>query len=518
MKNENYPLYDVPQLNNLKELVNYCAEIYGNKPAFVYEQGGAEVTISYRRFKTDVDALGTAFFDMGIKSMKVALIGENSYEWLLTYFATVNSGNVIVPLDKELPADDIGNILKMSDAMTLIHSDSYSDIACQIKEKQNNIRHYINMDSLLCLTEQGNNAIIQGDRSVVDCTIDNNTLTALIFTSGTTGMAKGIMLTHKSLMCNTIGVCQNAYWSDRNLLVLPLHHNAGLVGVLCMIVHGSSIAISGGLKNLQNDFQKYKPRNTVLVPLFIETFFKQIEATAGEINNNVKLREAADKIFGGSLETIITTGAPLNKKFVEGYRGFGVNILNVYGQTEYSAAISINRNNYCRYGSVGQIIPCCELKLSNQTDDGHGEILVKGNSMMLGYYKNELATQEAIGSGWLITGDIGYIDDDGFLYISGRKKNLIIMSNGKNVYPEELEFALSNMMPYIKEVVVYADGDQIVAEVFLDIENYPDSASRLKNDILIFNKTQPNFKNISRTIIRATEFPKTTTKKIKRRY
>ena len=519
MKNENYPLYEVDPISNLKELVNHTAEKYGDKPAFIFERQKETVSVSYRQFKSDVDALGTALFDMGMQNSKVALIGENSYEWILTYFAVVNSGNVIVPLDKELPAADIKSLTDHSGAEMLVFSDAFSDVAAYLKENGVTIQYYVNMNEIPKLIEQGEDAIKCGNNSVVTCEIDNNALTALMYTSGTTGNAKGVMLSHKNLSCNAVGTCKIVSFPESYLLILPLQHIFALdVGLSVMMLHGSMIAINSSLKNIPGDMKKYKPRNIFMVPLLAETFYKQILTLAGHDTSQDNLMQLSNAVFGGNQKTIVCGGAPLDVKYAIGYRELGVEFIEGYGLTECSGVVSANRNQYYRDDSIGQTLPNCEVKIAEPDENGHGEICVKGDIVMLGYYKNEQATKEAFDGEWFKTGDLGYLDQDGFLFISGRKKNLIVLSNGKNVYPEELEFALLTQIPYVKETVVYARDNEIIAEVFLDVENNPDCAARLNNDIVEFNKTQAPYKNINRTVIRDTEFPKTTTKKIKRQY
>jgi long-chain acyl-CoA synthetase len=516
--NKPYPLYEVEPLCDLKELLNRTAEKYGDRTAFIYERKGETIQVSYRQFKSDVEALGTTLFNMGIKNMKVGLISENSYEWILTYFAVANSGNVIVPLDKELPTTEVKNLMDHSGAQVFVYSATYADVSAYLRENGAGIKHFISADSLRELVEKGDLLIQRGEKSVVDYKVDNTALAALSYTSGTTGNPKGVMLSHSNIAKNAVAICQNTFFPDSGFLVLPLHHAAGFMGVWCMLIYGTTVAINQGLKTLQSDFMKYKPRIIVLVPLFVETFYKQIISAYKKQNEKVSLTEIAKQVFGGELSIIICGGAPLDGKYVDGYLDMGIKVLNIYGLTETSGVIAFNRNHYFRAESVGQIIPNCEVIISNPDEKGHGEIFAKGSHIMLGYYKNEQATAETFDGEWLKTGDIGYMDEDGFLYISGRKKNMIILSNGENVYPEEVEFALLKHIPYIKEAVVYAGDDEIIAEVFLDTENHPDCAARLDKDILAFNETQAAYKNINRTIIRDTEFPKTTTKKIKRQY
>jgi len=540
MKNKKYPFYNIESINNLKELINLIAEKYGDNPAVTFERDNNIINISYRQLKSDIEALGTAFWDLGIQNEKIALIGENSYEWILTYFAAVNGGNIIVPLDRDLPEADIKNLIDDSETKTFVYSDSFSDIQEYLRDNNANINNYINMNNIAGMIDKGSLLIKNGDRRVVDYNIKNHDFATLIYTSGTTGVAKGVMLSHFGFARDIVASCQSVKLTGSNLLVLPLHHSFSFTGcILYMLLSGSEIIINKSLKRITQDLLKYKPHNIFLVPLFVETFYKKIWDGAQSKNkdgllkkligiSNILLKTGIDlrrvlfksilKEFGGNLELIVTGGAPIDAKYIKGLRDFGIMTLNGYGITECSPVVCVNRNNYFRDGSVGPIFPCCEAKIAEPDENGHGEIYIKGDIVMLGYYKNEQATKNAFDGEWFKTGDIGYIDGDGFLFISGRKKNLIILNNGKNVYPEEIEFALLNQISYVKEVVVYAEDNAITAEMFLDTENNPDCAANIDGDILKLNRTLPVYKNIAKTIIRDTEFPKTTTKKIKRSY
>jgi long-chain acyl-CoA synthetase len=459
-----------------------------------------------------VDALGTALFDLGIQNTKVAVIGENSYEWILTYLAVVCSGGVIVPLDKELPPGDIMNILNDCGAAVLVFSDMYSDIAEFLQNERMMIRNYINMNTLPGLLQSGRTLIQQGEKRIVNNKINNQALTVILYTSGTTGTSKGVMLSHKNIASNVVKSAQSYFCFGVSLLVLPLHHSFSFTaGVLYALYQGCNIVINKSMKDVAGDMVKYKPNNMFLVPLFVETLYKKVWDTAkksgkdGLLRILIKISNALLKIgidlrpilfkqvlaaFGGALDGVITGGAPISIEYIKGFRALGLNAYNGYGISECSPVVSINRNKYFRDGSVGSVLPGIEIKIMEPDDTGNGEICVKGDIVMLGYYNNEQATNEAFDGEWFKTGDIGRLDKDGFLYISGRKKNLIVLSNGKNVYPEDLESTLLDI-PYIKEVVVYAEGDIIVAEVFLDTENEPDNALRLDSDIVAINRTLP---------------------------
>ena len=562
MKNKSYPLYQTETINNLRELVDISVKKYGNGKALTFARKKESISISYNRFQMEIKALGTMLLEscnnivadihnakykdictnvnMDIQNKHIiALIGENSYEWILTYFAVVNGGNIVLPLDKELPAQDIVNLLDHSGAEVFVYSDDYSDVAEYVRDNADSIRDYVNLKQVSELVVQGTQAIESGNTVFEYCVIDDKGAAALLYTSGTTGSAKGVMLSHKNLACDAVAACQHVGIFGSNMLVLPLHHSFGLVAAVCsMLLKGSEIFINTSLKNVLSDLQKYQPSNMFLVPLFVETFYKKVWETAakqgkdkllktmiGVSNGLLRIGIDARRVlfksvihsFGGNLKLIVSGGAPLDPKYVEGFRELGINILNGYGITECAPIVAVNRNEYNREGSVGAVLPCCEVRIAEPDDEGNGEIFVRGENVMIGYYKNEDATREAFVDGWFNTGDIGYLDKDGFLFISGRKKNLIILGNGKNVYPEEIENELLRF-EYIKETVVYAEDGVIVAEVFFDPESAADCDEQLDDDILRLNKMLPIYKNIGKIKVRDTEFPKTTTKKIKREY
>jgi long-chain acyl-CoA synthetase len=535
---KNYPLYIVAQIDNLYELLDYAAERYADNSAFSFMREDKMTSVTYRALKQQVHALGSYLLYQNVQKIKVALVGENSYEWILTYLAVVNSGNVIVPLDNELTAEEIENLAKDSGSNIFIYSNQYVHIANYLKERKMGIKHYINMNDFPKLIKKGYDLIQQGEKSIAGCKIDNAAIAALLYTSGTTGAPKGVMLSHLSLAHNAVAASQYVAITGSNMMVLPLHHSFGfLTGVCVSLLQGSEICICSGLKNVMSDMEKYKPHCMFLVPLFVETFYKKIWSNAKKQGKDALLKRLiaishamlAVKIdarrflfksvldaFGGNLKLIVSGGAPLETKYIRGLRDFGIHVLNGYGITECSPIVSVNRNQYYCDGSIGLVLPCCTVKILEPDENGQGEICVKGDNIMLGYYKSTHPSNEVFDGDWFKTGDIGYMDENEFLFITGRKKNLIILNNGKNVYPEEVEFEILRNIPYVKETIVYAENHGIVAEVLLDIENEPDCASRLNKDIVELNRKLPMYKNIGKAVIRDVEFDKTSTKKIKR--
>ncbi len=538
MKNKPYPYYLVEEINDFREFLSYIKNEHGDKTAITYKKRRQVIHISYNELYSDVYYLSAYLLNLGINNMRIAVIGENSYEWILTYLAAVNTNNVIIPIDKELPLDDIKNIVNDSKANVFVFSHTYRDVSDYLNQSEININHYFDMNDFFEILSNGKK-MIQNKNVIENIKIDNKNLSVLLYTSGTTGMAKGVMLSQKNVLSSVLSLSKSCRVSGSNLHILPLHHSLSSAGVLVMLYYGCNNIINKSLKTFASDLIKYKPDNIVLVPLFIETFYNKIWNTAKKnkkdkslriliklsnlllkigIDLRVKLFKSILDIFGGNIKYIISGGAPINSKYIKDFRSIGISILNAYGITECSPGISFNREfHYCD-NSVGTILSGCEAKILNPDQDGNGEICVKGDNVMIGYYKNEEATENVFEQGWFKTGDIGYINKDGFLFITGRKKNLIILNNGKNVYPEELEFSLQNFLPYIKEIIVFEKDNIIVAEMYLDTENYDKSLINLDQDIIRFNKSQPPYKNIAKFIVRDKEFEKTTIKKIKRQY
>ena len=534
-RNHDYPLYDAPDIHNLQELVRYVATTYADRPAFTYRDQGHTTRISYRQFAADVDALGTALINLGSTDTHVAVIGKNSYQWILTYFAVVNTGQVIVPLDPELTDTEITTLLETSDTDTLIYDDDFTDLADALPESLPTLR-LIPMSQLPNLIRQGTALIAEGTTPATKVPINAEALMAILFTSGTTGAMKGVMLTHRNITIDAVAACRNLELTGRYLHVLPLHHSFGLISMCFMLLKCCEVCINSSLRRIPTDLDHFSPQLLVVVPLLIETFHRQIWDTAEKqskagllrflitVSNTLQpvgidLRRRLFKSvldgFGGNLTTIVCGGAPLDKNLVKNFRDFGVEVLNGYGITECSPVVSVSRNHHYRDGSAGSPLLSCKVIILQPDETGIGEICVKGDVVMLGYYKDDQATKDAFDGEWFKTGDIGYIDKDGFLFITGRKKNLIIRSNGKNVSAEELESSILQSIPYVLETVVKADGDAIVAEVYLDPDT-PDAASRLSADITRLNRTLASYKNIDRTVVRSSESPKTSTKKIRR--
>ncbi len=531
MKYKEYNFYSHPQINTLKELLLFCTENYKNKTAFSYTKTKELVSISYEAFKSDVDCFGTYLFSKNFRDCNIAVLGENSYNWISTHFAVTCGNNVIVPIDKELDRESVKELLVDSNSVLFVYSDTYSDIAEELKETLSQVT-FLNMKKIPDCISQGAELIKNGNSEFIKIMPAKDSLASIVYTSGTTGKSKGVMLTHGNFATDTVATCQNALIEGATVLLLPLHHTFGLVaGVYSVLLYGLTVHINQSLKRIQDDFKIAKPQHLSVVPLIVETLYNKIWTTAKTQNkdkllktlitvSNVLLKLKIDlrkqlfksviESFGGNLELIISGGANIERKYIDGFNSLGVTVINGYGITECSPVVAVNRNKFNIIGSVGLPLICNEVKIA---DDG--EILVKGSNVMQGYWNNEEETKNAFTyDGYFKTGDIGFIDEFGALHITGRIKNLIILSNGENIPAEAIESEIYKI-PYVKEVICYGKNNLIVAEVFLN-EETENAKELIHSDIKDLNKNLPITRNIGEIIIREIEFPKTTTKKIKR--
>ena len=513
-----YPLYEHPEITNFGQLISLRANTAPNNVAFQYMNKKHIVTVTYFQFKQDIKKLGGFFKNQGLNNNKIAVLGENSYLWLLTYFSAVLSSNIIVPIDKELETNEIGDLLIQCNAVALVCSNTYIDIAEKLRE-HGVVRAIFNMDDFQSLLSCESNYELSLDET------DENAVCSIIFTSGTTGKPKGVMLTQRNLMLDAINSIRNVGITGASMLTLPLHHTfAFTTSILGEFACGLPIPISSSLRTFNIDMQTFKPQNICLVPLYVETMYKNIWKTAKAqkkdgllklligISNFTrrfgldlrrKLFRSILLQFGGNLDLLICGGAPIDQKYVDGLTDIGLQVLNGYGITECSPVVAVNRNKFSKKNSVGLPLHGCEIKIVD------GEICVKGDIVMVGYYHDETSTQEVMKDGWFRTGDLGYLDSDGFLFITGRKKNLIILSNGENVCPEELEEKLLRI-DGIEEVIVSVEDELITAEI------YAEDQTGIQHNIGILNKELPTYKRIQKVKFRSSEFEKTTTRKIKR--
>lgn len=533
-RNRNYPLYEREEYESLSQMVCRKAEKCANKIAFQYIRGKEIQNITYREYLEDILITGKYLSEHYKCRSHIAILGENSYQWLVVFMAAVMSGNVAVPLDKELDTAGIQDLLIRSDSQVCVYSDSYGDIATELGGASS--IEFLPMNVLVQIQNVKN-----ADFKILDewRSVSKKDMAALFYTSGTSGKSKGVMLSQENIMEDINSGCKNICLDGNTLVVLPFHHAFGLsTATFAAFNHEHTIFINSSLKNLKRDMLVAKPTLIMMVPLFVETFHKTIWNTVKKQHKEKRLRfgmllgggllrlgvdirkylfHSILKGFGGELKYIVCGGSALKEKYTREFRIFGIEILNAYGITECSPGVAINRNYYHKDDSVGPIIKGCEVRVKADTKNYRcGELQIRGKNVMLGYYQDKQATKEAFDDGWFKTGDLGYVDEDGFLYITGRTKNLIILSNGENVSPEELEGLLLNH-ELVKEVMVYSENEVITAEIYPDSERVSDDTQKQLQDILdICNRKLPAYKRIQCLKIRQTEFPKTTTRKIKR--
>ena len=526
-------------LENLKELITYDKEAYGEKIAFRFRKGNEICNVTFSQFADDVTALGEYLLANGYGDGKrIALVGENSYPWVVTYFAVINIGAVLVPIDKELKPNEIVHLLNDSEAALLVYAASKADCVEEMKSIGMITENFLCMDTEFDgVLSEGSKLLLAGGTAYQNAAIDREKMCAIIYTSGTTGDPKGVMLSHKNLASDAYHAMSCMIIPDVTCAILPLNHTFGaMASIICQLWMGHTIFINSGLKTVLKDIQEAKPRHISVVPLYVENFYKNIwkaidkQGKTKLVKSMIAVSNALRKVgidlrkklfksiidnFGGNLEMIISGGAPISDMYMKGFDDLGVTIINGYGITECSPIVALNRNNNIRYGTVGNPIPTVQVKIENPDENGEGEIWVKGDIVMMGYYKKPEETAKVMKDGWFNTGDIGKLENN-FLSITGRKKNLIILGNGKNVYPEEIETLIS-FVENVTEVVVYQENEMIVAEVYTNAEeNIEGVQAKIKADIMEVNKQLAAYKQVKKVKFRDTEFEKTTTKKIKR--
>ncbi len=526
-------------LENLKELITYGKEAYSDKIAFRYRNNNNICDVTFSQFADDVYALGEYLLSCGYgKEKRIALLGENSYPWVVTYFAVMNIGAILVPIDKELKPNEIVHLLNDSESELLVHAASKNECVAEMKAIGVTCQNFLCMeDGFDAVIAEGKKLLAKGSDAYANVEIDREKMCAIIYTSGTTGDPKGVMLSHKNLASDAYHSMSCMIIPDVTCAILPLNHTFGaMASIICQLWMGHTVFINSGLKTVLKDIQEAKPGHISVVPLYVENFYKNIwkgidkQGKTKLVKTMIAVSNALRKVgidlrkklfksiidnFGGNLEMIISGGAPISDMYMKGFDDIGVTIINGYGITECSPIVALNRNNNIRYGTVGNPVPNMQVKIENPDENGEGEIWVKGDIVMIGYYKKPEETAAVMKDGWFNTGDIGKLESN-FLSITGRKKNLIILANGKNVYPEEIETLIS-FVEHVDEVVVYQENEMIVAEVYTSAEeNIPEVQAKIKADIMDINKQLAAYKQVKKVKFRETEFEKTTTKKIKR--
>ena len=559
------PIHEFVEYNDLKDMLKKSGEKYGDRPAYVFrtEEEGKFREITHKEFRDEINALGTKLINMGLKDKRIAVISENRYEWGVDYLAVAAGTGVIVPLDKALPDNEIESLIVRSQVEAIFYSKKYDEVMNRIREQKNTkLQYFISMDldkeengvkSQKELTKEGRKLLEEGNREFLDSKIDNEKMGIMLFTSGTTAMSKAVMLSHKNICSNLqdITAVIKLTPEDRFLSFLPLHHTFECtVGFLYPISTGGSIAFCDGIRHIAENIKEYKITAMISVPILYEAMYKKIMKAIEKkgkletvkkgvkisnfllkfgIDIRKKLFKEIHDTFGGKLRLFVSGGAALDPDTEKGFNELGITMYQGYGLTESSPVIAAEDDKYRRIGSIGKALPSLDVKIDNPDEDGVGELLAKGPSMMLGYYNNEEATKETLKDGWLYTGDLARIDKDGFIFISGRKKFVIVLKNGKNIFPEELE-ALINKIEGVKESFVYGrpedDGDyKIDAKIVYDKENAEEIfgttdeneiKEKIWQEVKKVNKTMPAYKYVREIRITDKELIKTTTQKVKR--
>jgi len=551
------------EITDLKDLLYKSASRFTRRTAFkLKDKIGNIYKVTYEKFKADVMALGTALINLGLKDSNIAVIGKNSYNWAVSYLASTIVG-VVVPIDKELKSEEIVNFLNVSSAKAVLGDDKYIQNLVKSKSSiENKNILFINFNSekdtnsymsYQLALDAGYDQLEEGNKDFDNIKIDPNAMKILIFTSGTTGSAKGVCLSHKNVASNimsTFGIVK-VHRDDQVLSILPLHHTYECtLGFLLVLYSGGCISYCEGLRHITDNILEFKPTVILCVPLLLEKMYKKIESTVRKslpekyknIEGDViaKLPFIIKKIviskvknsLGGRLRAFIVGAAPLSPDVINSFKNLHIKSIQGYGLTECSPLVAGNNDFYIKPDAVGLPIPNVSYKIDKPDETGVGEILVKGPNVMLGYYKNEEETKKTIVDGWFHTGDLGKVDDDGWLYITGRLKTVIVTQNGKNIYPEEIEHYL-NENPLISESLVTGVPDEKTDEVYVNAQIFPnldaikeylkgaipqkeEIKAIIKDIIASVNKKLPNYKHIKSFIVKDEEFEKTTTQKIKR--
>ena len=558
--NSKNKIYDVKEFKNIREIINNSIEKYPENKAFIIKNKDKNkekyTNITYREFGEQINSLGSALINKGLKNKHIAVISPNRYEWALTYYAVLNGTGILVPLDKGLPDSEIESLLQRSHSNAVVFDKKYEEIMKQIKEnKTTNVTEFICMDendtftSINELLTEGKELLNKGYREFLDAKINEEEMSIILFTSGTTSASKAVMLSHKNIASNiyALNSAEKIYDTDVNLAFLPFHHTFGSTGLLFFLSNGATNVFCDGIRHIQSNLKEYKVTTFVCVPLLLEAMYKkimkEIEKQGKEklikriipiTNFLLKLKiDIRRKVFkdiinslGGNIRFIVSGASGIDKKVAKGFNDFGILTVQGYGLTETSPVLSAENENCIRYGSIGYPMVNVEIKIDNPNEEGIGEIIARGPNVMLGYYENEEATNEVMVDGWFHTGDLAYQDKDGYIFVAGRKKNVIVLKNGKNIYPEELEI-LINDLPYIEESMVFGmpkEDDLVVSakivynKEFKEKNNYTQEELKEKiwQDIKEINKELPTYQHIKNIIVTDEPMIKTTTAKVKR--
>ena len=560
-------------VRDIKHMITTSTELYGDNVAFKqkFDKDKGYEDVTYAQALADVNGLGTALIARGMKDKRIAVIGDNCYQWATSYLAVVCGTGVVVPLDKELSAAELKQLVIEAEVSAVLFGRRFEGMFLEMKESgDTNLEILANFDAeenntekgvfaWKNLIEEGKNLVSGGDRSFIDAEINPDEMSILLFTSGTTGIAKGVMLSHRNICEDLMSAPTMLMVHDWDIFfsVLPVHHTYECTcGFLMPLYKGAAIAYCEGLKHIVKNLSEVRPTMILAVPLILESLYKNIMKNirkqgkeglvkkvmaANKVTSkfgldiNKKLLKDILKVFGGRMRVFISGGAAIDPAILQFFNDLGFIAVQGYGLTECApmAALNPDTHKYMRNASVGHLLPGMEVKIEDKDEDGIGEICLKGPNVMMGYYNMPEETAKVIRDGWFHTGDLGYVDDEDFIYITGRKKNVIITRNGKNVFPEELEYYLGKI-PYVSESMVWAESDAdgqddvIVATIKPDMEEVTaalgeeaakDNAAVEKliwAEVDKINEELPLFKKIKKVVIRTEDFEKTTGKKIKR--
>ena len=556
----------VQEVKDIKELIYNSAKTYANNIAFIVKhQEGKNKTyenITYKMLLEQINALGTKLYSMGFKNKRIAILGRNRYEWALGHLTSLLGGIVSIPLDKDLQIDELESSLMRSKADAIYFDEKYIEKIEEIKNRNNtNVKEYICMSKLAgykdmnTLKEEGQKLLEEGNKEYISAKIDENAMNILLFTSGTTSKSKAVMLSQKNIASNVYAMqrVEDIRSTDSNLAFLPMHHIFGSTCLIVMLACGARTSFPDGLRYVAQNLKEYEVSVFVGVPLLVEAIYNKVvkeidkQGKTKLIKNAIRVSnfllkfhiDIRRKLFkqlidqlGGKMRFVISGGAPLDPKIQKGFIDLGINLAQGYGLTETSPVIAAENMYKSRTGSIGVPMENVTVEIVNKDDNGIGELRAKGPNVMLGYYENEEETNKVLKDGWFYTGDLGYIDKDGFIFITGRQKNMIVLKNGKKIFPEEIE-TLVNRIDLIDECMVFGMPDEVDKnDVKLSVkvvynkdeakQKYGDISfdeirdiiwNRIKNEV---NTTVPRYKHIMNMILTDKELIKTTTKKVKR--
>ena len=556
-------IYNYLKINDLKDMLNKTGKLYANRPAYKIkiEEGKYQI-YTHKEVRDMINNLGTALIDLGLKGKRIAVIGENRYEWEIAYLSIVCGTGIVVPLDKSLPANELELLIERSDIEAIFYTKKYSDIIQNIRySEKNKLKHLISMDndenfegiySQKELIREGKKLIEEGNKEFLNAQINPKEMSMMLFTSGTTSKSKVVALSHENICTNLmdIGSVLDVTQEDVFLSVLPIHHVFECtVGFLFSLYKGAETVFCDGLRHIVENLNEYHVTVMACVPGIYERIFMMIRKKLEKQGKLEKILENEEKyknfpmqkkkevfkeihdMLGGKIKLLISGAASLDKTIEERYRLLGLNLVQGYGLTETSPVVAVGTNKNYKLGSIGKTVPSIEAKLVNVNDEGIGELVVKGSSVMLGYYEDEKANKKSLQDGWFYTGDLAKIDEEGYIFICGRKKSVIVLKNGKNIFPEEME-NLVNKIEGIKESFIFGkilsndeNNIKINVKIVFDrdvikdvykVERDEDIYKVLSKKIKEVNQTMPSYKAIRGMILTEEPLIRTTTNKIKR--